>query len=1186
VAQRDRSEYFYHPSRTHLVFGAVTLMFIGVMVLMAYDDYAREWKHYQLAFRELEVSKTRQQLADARSKSQGEIDKAEQAAVDSEKALEAKQDDIEKLRETAKTLRAKSDRARMDFQFRKADQDVEKYHYEHLASEGEVHGDHGHEADHAAHGQGRHEKMVNDAKKKYDEVTADVDRLYQKYMEAESEAVQASEAVATATSVLEEARRSVKRATGDVDRLGRKLKSIQKNLINDAFRNLPILDFINPNLTIKQFIIEDIREDLHFTDVRKIDRCTTCHIAIDKPGYEDAPQPLTTHPNLDLYVTDNSKHPMNLMGCTVCHEGNGIATDFNRAAHNPRDHEQELEWKQEYGWEVLHHWDYPMHKKGNVESSCLKCHDDPEEIPEAQTLLAGHTLFLQRGCYSCHSIDKPPYQNLPKQGPTLEHLAEKLTPEFIVRWLADPWSFRKDSKMPRLFYLENSDTEADKDKDAVVIEGITRYLLSTSTASGAQLEAPADDGDAAAGRDMVKSVGCMACHTIDDIAKDFTEDPLYVQSSMGPNLSNVGTKLNKKWLFNWLKNPHAYHATTYMPSLRLTDDEANNVAAYLLSLKDEAYLSTPVREAKVSALDEVMAEQWASKMPRSEAVAKLATMSEDEKFIQLGKDAITSRNCYSCHSVAGFDKMNPVVLNFTEQGSKDVDQLNWGFIPYHHPTQEQIDNAHHAGEPLNGFHHYVHKPEDRFVQETPKGGRGLSGAATLRYPEVYGNKNVPYPTDSDNATPSVADTFVAHGERTDWFFNQVKNPQLWDRGVEKGYWDKSRMPQFGLTDEQAHAVAVFVSAQKKQSVRGALANTMSARDQALADGRAVFKRYNCMACHTIGLYEDQITFSVAPGVDRYTDGAQPSVDLERERLWMAHPAIGKAEIFGEDEKPTGTFKPEPVTVFAKNAWLAGNVWDPEFQSNVPVATWAAYFFLDTARVFGKHEGWMRQYYASLPLAPPMLYRQGEKTRPEWLFEWLNNVHTIRPGLQVRMPQYNFTEAEATAIVKFFAYNDHQPWPFEDAPPAPGDAPVGDNAFFNILQCNSCHPSGHQMPTGNDQSAWGPNIALSPARLKDSWLQLWLKNPAGFYPGTMMPNNFFLAEEGTYKPLLGTDDEMHKMINDVIAWMHVLDPRQAVLDYHNLPAVAPTVVSGETPAEGQAAPPPAASEPAGGENPYE
>ena len=64
-------------------------------------------------------------------------------------------------------------------------------------------------------------------------------------------------------------------------------------------RNLPVLDMLNPSLKVNQIMPANLHDDVIFTGTPKVDRCTTCHLGIDKKGYENAPQPYTTHPNLE-----------------------------------------------------------------------------------------------------------------------------------------------------------------------------------------------------------------------------------------------------------------------------------------------------------------------------------------------------------------------------------------------------------------------------------------------------------------------------------------------------------------------------------------------------------------------------------------------------------------------------------------------------------------------------------------------------------------------------------------------------------------------------------------------------------------------------------------------------------------------------------------------------------------------
>ena len=57
---------------------------------------------------------------------------------------------------------------------------------------------------------------------------------------------------------------------------------------------------------------------------------------------------LAAHPRLDLFVSQDSPHPMKKIGCTVCHEGSGQDTDFILAAHTPKNEKEKEHWKEKY----------------------------------------------------------------------------------------------------------------------------------------------------------------------------------------------------------------------------------------------------------------------------------------------------------------------------------------------------------------------------------------------------------------------------------------------------------------------------------------------------------------------------------------------------------------------------------------------------------------------------------------------------------------------------------------------------------------------------------------------------------------------------------------------------------------------------------------------------------------------
>src|SRR5262249_2431449 len=73
--------------------------------------------------------------------------------------------------------------------------------------------------------------------------------------------------------------------------------------------------------------------------------------------------------------------------------------------------------------------------------------------------------------------------------------------------------------------------------------------------------------------------------------------------------------------------------------------------------------------------------------------------------------------------------------------------------------------------------------------------------------------------------------------------------------------------------------------------------------------------------------------------------------------------------------------------------------------------------------------------------PPPLFREGEKTQPAWLAQFLRNPSKIRPPAILRMPRFNMREDEAMDLVNYFAGADRNDNPgigltYPYLPPAP------------------------------------------------------------------------------------------------------------------------------------------------------
>lgn len=93
------------------------------------------------------------------------------------------------------------------------------------------------------------------------------------------------------------------------------------------------------------------------------------------------------------------------------------------------------------------------------------------------------------------------------------------------------------------------------------------------------------NGSPQRGRELIVSEGCGSCHTIPGIykARGLVGPPLYFWSRrtmIAGELPNSPPNLVR-----WLMNPPSVEAGTAMPNLGLTQEQAQDIAAYLYTLQ-------------------------------------------------------------------------------------------------------------------------------------------------------------------------------------------------------------------------------------------------------------------------------------------------------------------------------------------------------------------------------------------------------------------------------------------------------------------------------------------------------------------------------------------------------------------------------------------------------------------------
>lgn len=664
----DMTERYYSRGSLGKWFAAASILLLFCLLAVLHFDYHREWRKYQQEFRRLEAEKTRALYQDKSEelKSNSAYQTVLQQLSEAEAGLKAKQADYKQAQKALRKAENAYNHDLAAYQYAKADYDAAKYKYEAVRS---------HEGAH-----------VHGAKEAFDRFAETLAKTYSQYESSSTLLKDAQAKVDQFLAETKELERSQRRLEMDANILERKLETVDfqamsvANKLGNVIRDLPIMNMLAPYYKVDQIVLQDIREDLNFAKVPTVDRCTTCHKGIVKPGFEDSPQPYTTHPRLDLFLASDSPHPMEKFGCTSCHAGRGRGTSFNATAHTPASDEQAKEWAEKYDWHAMHHWDKPMLPSKYMEASCFKCHSEQTVVPGADQLNLGMALIERAGCFGCHKIEK--YEGRKPTGPNLAHLDSKLlSKDWAYNWIRDPKSFRSHTWMPSFFGQTNNSDEASLRRSEQEIHAIVAYLYGHSSALESS-ELPVS-GDPVKGEELVASVGCMGCHeNSHDASREKALSLQALRVEQGPNLIGLGSKVSGQWLYGWLKNPSSYHATTKMPNLRLTDQEAADITSYLLQDRNVSFEQKTVPAVDEAVVDEIARTYLSKTMTAPQVDEQLETMSLDDKLLYSGEKLIGQYGCYACHEIKGFDKAMPIGVELTEIASKSVHKFDFGFL--HH----------------------------------------------------------------------------------------------------------------------------------------------------------------------------------------------------------------------------------------------------------------------------------------------------------------------------------------------------------------------------------------------------------------------------------------------------------------------------------------------------------------------
>src|SRR5712691_11050719 len=326
-------------------------------------------------------------------------------------------------------------------------------------------------------------------------------------------------------------------------------------------------------------------------------------------------------------------------------------------------------------------------------------------------------------------------QDQKKIGPNLKDVRLKLRKEWIPLWLKDPQAFRPGTKMPT-FWRFTVDEDGDDD-----LKAVAAYLWQ----QGFDGKVPAQpQGDKTRGKDLFESRGCLACHSIG-------EEDNKVGGTFAANLTKVGEKANFDYIARWIYNPRERWAPycpkekrdltpddyskhgkpfvfdtelnskcpndgaelqvqnmTVMPNLRLSEQDARDIATYLFSL------SSPPSYGDAYFMD-------------------------DPKLVEEGKAEIKQYGCAGCHEIKGFEEEQRIGKELTMEGATPLERLDFAMLTQDaeygrdplklHPKEKEQEWYNHRGF----FEHKLAEPK---IYDTGK-SQYLEGKDRLRMPRPF-----------------------------------------------------------------------------------------------------------------------------------------------------------------------------------------------------------------------------------------------------------------------------------------------------------------------------------------------------------------------------------------------------------------------------------------------------------------
>jgi len=572
-------------------------------------------------------------------------------------------------------------------------------------------------------------------------------------------------------------------------------------------------------------LLADVRpgiDQIWIPEMNVVDRCTTCHQGMTQPSLSGAsvPQPYRAHPPVAHSVTE--------WGCVICHRGQGPATEVAEG------HETTLAWEQ------------PLLPVKFIQGSCGSCHLN--DLPEAPKLNRGRQLLSEFNCTGCHQLEG--IERPVMLGPDLTLIGSKTSRAWIYKWLKNPrtvtdgngnvtvdgYETESSPRMPQFHLTEEELRTLSAYLSSLRGTGEETYHFNPRVT----VTLEKNPETVAQGEVRFRQMFCSTCHAL---AVTRAGETKLIGGDIGPELTKVGSKVNRNWLVAWLRNPQSYLPHSKMPRYEWSDEDLYKVTRYMTERLTDSDLLKDVPSLSAATAEE----------------------------IQKGRRVFLEKGCASCHYIEGVAPQKDFGPDLSALGAKNVSQLEFSQskiqrtlvayiqakttdpasvnpaarMPQYRLSANELEAITTAllamtGPPASrGLRRLVvprHEPEFRAA--------GAFGKVYERYKCYVCHKFNGYGGD---LAPDLS--YEGSRARRAWLVDFLKNPQTLRPTLVL------RMPQFNMSNQEASILADYLSMAMQHpdvDLEGGESKASTAAQMA-ALGKELYEvKYQCQACHTIG----------------------------------------------------------------------------------------------------------------------------------------------------------------------------------------------------------------------------------------------------------------------------------------------------------------------------------------------